>query len=246
MGMDEEVLCIKRWAFDRNVDHFFGGAEFLPEDLATLLTWHIGSHVGPAEISFVPRSECEKDPRWLQIVPYTVVARPDHSGDGILKWQILDYHRPNSGGESRLYGKASIGFGGHINPIDSGEWYLSSSPSVMTYVINCASRELEEELGVDECSVQGLGWLMDPTTDVGLVHVGAVVLVVLPKDANIIPSKEVLDPGWVSLDSLKSGLPDEVASYENWSQVLIKSSLFDSKLLSEARMLGGVPNYSSE
>ena len=93
----------------------------------------------------------------------------------------------------------------------------------MTYVINCASRELEEELGVDECSVQGLGWLMDPTTDVGLVHVGAVVLVVLPKDANIIPSKEVLDPGWVSLDSLKSGLPDEVASYENWSQVLLKA-----------------------
>ncbi len=251
MGMEEEVLCIKRWAFDRNVDHFFKGPEFLPADLSFLLAWNVSSGCGPSEICFVPRSKCENDPRWLQIIPYILVVMPDHSKGGHLDLKVLAYNRPSTGGEARLCGKASIGVGGHINPIDSGEWYLSTAPSVMSYVVNCASRELEEELGVEESSIHGLGWLMDPSTDVGLVHVGAVVVAFLPKGTELLAQKEILNPTWIPINELANhdtpGLQPQynLGEYEAWSRTLINSGILTAETLDESRCLAGVPNFSS-
>src|SRR5574343_244442 len=58
---------------------------------------------------YIPRDEAEEDPTFLQIIPYVVLT---HNS------RVLQYTRMKGSGESRLRGKQSIGFGGHINPED--------------------------------------------------------------------------------------------------------------------------------
>src|SRR5262245_66513838 len=58
---------------------------------------------------FVERERAERTPAWKQLIPYCVVAADE---------RVLLMRRRAKGGEARLYGKLSIGVGGHINPID--------------------------------------------------------------------------------------------------------------------------------
>jgi len=53
-----------------------------------------------------PRSTCETDPNYLQIIPYVIIK--DRYG------YIFSYRRGSGGGEERLLKKCSIGFGGHV------------------------------------------------------------------------------------------------------------------------------------
>lgn len=245
MSLDEQVLCIRRWAFDRNVDHFFRGPEFLPADLGLTLAWSVGGLWPPLEIEFIERQRCEEDPRYLQIVPYIIVSRTVNQSDGSYRRQIFDYTRPNTGREVRLHNMHSIGVGGHINPIDSGEWEGTVTPSVMTYIVNCATREIEEELAyTGRCQINGLGWILDPSTDVGLVHVGAVLLAELEGEDNLFFSEDaMIDAGWVELPSLKK---EDLTLYENWSKILLQSPHFDEELFVSSRPIGGELLVSSQ
>ena len=77
---------------------------------------------------FVPRDKCETDESLQQIIPYIVVTSGDH---------VLAYTRIK-GGEKRLDGVISVGFGGHINDGDQGEGGV---------LLNGTLREYEEEVG---------------------------------------------------------------------------------------------------
>ena len=61
---------------------------------------------------FIRRGDAEKDPRWLQVIPY-IVMRQGH--------KVLVYRRTTKGGESRLHHKWSLGVGGHVNQEDGEE-----------------------------------------------------------------------------------------------------------------------------
>lgn len=61
---------------------------------------------------FAARHEVEEDPSRKQIIPYTVVRAKAAWDDS--EFQFLSYQR--AGGEKRLTGLRSIGFGGHVNP----------------------------------------------------------------------------------------------------------------------------------
>src|SRR6266550_9399883 len=61
---------------------------------------------------YMARPTAETDPGHKQLIPYVVVRQ------GPL---IFLMERSMAGGDPRLHGKASIGVGGHLNPVDQGE-----------------------------------------------------------------------------------------------------------------------------
>ncbi len=186
----EEVLCIRRWFFEKIVDHYFRGEEFLPYDLNQTCNWTLGE-----QIAFVPRNLCETDPTWLQIIPYLLVSSRRPLGEGK---NVLAYRRTKLAGEKRLHGKHSIGFGGHINRGDTPK--ASWSMNVLNFILRCAGRELREEIEIGDSRLSSLGWLFEDTTEVGTVHVGAVILVELEKPEAKPRADEVSDLRFIPAD----------------------------------------------
>ena len=104
---------------------------------------------------FEPRDRMERDPAFKQIIPYVVVRDAEN---------YLLMQRTTAGGNARLHGRFSIGVGGHLNPGDGG-------------LLGGLVREWHEELHaafVPEFRLVAL--LNDDTTEVGMVHLGAVYL----------------------------------------------------------------------
>jgi predicted NUDIX family phosphoesterase len=105
---------------------------------------------------FLDRPIAEEDAAFKQLIPYVVVR------DGPLVYLM---ERTAAGGDPRLHGKASIGVGGHLNPVDEGEDPLTDG----------LRREWSEELAADwEPEFHLVGLLNDDSNPVGLVHLGVV------------------------------------------------------------------------
>jgi predicted NUDIX family phosphoesterase len=105
---------------------------------------------------FMDRPLAEEDPAFKQLIPYVVVR------DGPLVYLM---ERTAAGGDPRLHGKASIGVGGHLNPVDEGEDPLTDG----------LRREWSEELVADwEPEFRLVGLLNDDSNPVGSVHLGVV------------------------------------------------------------------------
>jgi len=105
---------------------------------------------------YLARPVAEDDPAFKQLIPYVVVR------DGS---RIFLMERTDAGGDARLHRKASIGVGGHLNPVDEGEDPLLAG----------LRREWTEELVADwEPSFELAGLLNDDTNPVGAVHLGVV------------------------------------------------------------------------
>ncbi|HET9416385.1 MAG TPA: hypothetical protein VFP30_02480, partial [Candidatus Limnocylindria bacterium] len=105
---------------------------------------------------YLERAVAEEDPTHKQLIPYVVVR----DGDAVFLM-----HRTDAGGDARLHGKASIGVGGHLNPVDVGEDALMAG----------LRREWAEELETDwEPHFRLVGILNDDSNPVGSVHLGVV------------------------------------------------------------------------
>jgi predicted NUDIX family phosphoesterase len=105
---------------------------------------------------YVDRPAAEDDPGLKQLIPYVVVRDGD---------RVFLMERTAAGGDARLHGKASIGVGGHLNPIDGHEDPLLSG----------LRREWAEELVADwEPTFELRGLLNDDSNPVGAVHLGVV------------------------------------------------------------------------
>jgi predicted NUDIX family phosphoesterase len=148
MADDEMVMCVTRLRFEdalgvangvsRVANQYNAGAS---EKLSEMLLYTMHR----------PRSECETDETVVQIIPYIVVTYGDF---------VLCYQREN-GGEKRLDGKWSLGFGGHINDGDS------------SYLDGLRREGHEELLGFSHGSLtEPLGFIWDNSNPVGRVHLG--------------------------------------------------------------------------
>lgn len=80
-----------------------------------------------------PRSHCETADDLLQVIPYVTVIDSDD--------RILMYTRGDKGEESRLHGKRSIGFGGHVEE--------QSTDALMSIINRTMAIEMHEELSLD-------------------------------------------------------------------------------------------------
>jgi predicted NUDIX family phosphoesterase len=115
---------------------------------------------------FGPRHLLEHDERYRQLIPYVIL----HQGN-----RVVTYRRGQTSTESRLRGKRSIGFGGHVTVSDI---VTENGQLNLVATLRTASlRELEEELILPSVKQkQSIGILCMNNTSVSRVHLGVVEL----------------------------------------------------------------------
>ena len=147
---------------------------------------------------YLPRSEAESNAEFKQLIPYVVVRDAD---------RVFLMQRTDAGGDARLHGKASIGVGGHLNPVDHGEDALMAG----------LRREWDEELDADwEPEFELIGLLNDDTNEVGAVHLGVVFEVRAAGRAVDVRERDKLSGAFASADELAASRD----RLETWSQLV--------------------------
>ena len=152
---------------------------------------------------YLERPTAETDPTFKQLIPYVVVR------DGAA---VFLMHRTDAGGDARLHGRASVGVGGHLNPVDAGEDALMAG----------LRREWREELDAPwDPEFRLVGLLNDDTNPVGSVHLGVVFTVEAAGRPVAVRERETLLGEFVS--------PAEVTAVsdrlETWSGLVAASLL---------------------
>jgi len=192
--MSERVLVLPR-------DAVPGGSEFHGMRRA-------GAH-GLAELHaavaergrYLDRALAEEDPGFKQLIPYVVVT--DHAS-------VFLMHRTDAGGDARLHGKASVGVGGHLNPVDAGEDPLMAG----------LRREWAEELDAPwEPTFELIGLLNDDTNPVGAVHLGVVFRVDAAGRRVDVREHDKLVGAFASVDEVVAAW----ARLETWSQLVARA-----------------------
>ncbi len=194
--MTERVLVLPR-------DRVPGGCDFSgvrPADATNLgaLREAVAAHG-----TFLDRPVAEDSPQWKQLIPYVVVR----DGDAVFLME-----RTDAGGDARLHHKASIGVGGHLNPVDEGEDPLMAG----------LAREWAEELVADwHPDYRLVGLLNDDSNPVGAVHAGVVFEVLADGRALAVRETHKLSGRFAS--------PEDVLAawdrLETWSQLVARDLL---------------------
>lgn len=159
---------------------------------------------------FVLRAEAEGNVSVLQIIPYAVVR--DTKGRYFISRRIK--------GDERLQGSLSIGFGGHINPIDKPD-----------PVNNGMLRELNEELdfsGIKEGYATCLRGTVRDMTSSTPDHIGIVYEVVVEEDdADKLKIRETdtLAGEWMTTRQLIQNF----SRFESWAQLIIAHNTIGRK-----------------
>lgn len=155
---------------------------------------------------FQSRYDCEYDELILQSVPYVVLFGDNNTVFSYVRAKDIEKY-----GDKRLFGKYSIGTGGHINKTDCPE-----------YIKNCIEREVIRE----EVNIKGsfsepklVGTLMAYDKPVDRVHFGLIFIInvqgkVAPKEDSFISG------GMMPIDELVKD-KEGFEKYETWSKCLI-------------------------
>lgn len=187
----EKVLVVKT---EKLAKFISGRTGLLTEDREAMLDIIINEH------EFIDRPAAEEDPSYKQIIPYVVLTR---------KGLVFATRRLNKGGESRLYGKVSIGIGGHINPVDE-----TDRRSVL---MKGLERELDEEVYIQRRGeLVPQGFINDDGNGVGAVHLGLCFSMEVEGEVSV-KETEKLSGGWMSLQELRW----EFDNMETWSQIAL-------------------------
>lgn len=165
--------------------------------------------INPEDIHFINRNIVDsKLPKYhaigtnlLQILPYIFVKCGD---------EYLTYAR--KGSETRLHGKRSMGFGGHVELKDLQD-------NAENALIIAGGRELDEELGIHVPPVLTNEYIYSTFDNVSQVHLGAIGFIEVADKSLIKPNPdEVLAPQWLTAEQIRARLD----TYEKWSRILIK------------------------
>ncbi len=194
----EEVLVVPRALL--NEIGAFQGIQTAGLDAA------ISRLLDPQNHFFMDRSAAEDDPSHKQLIAYCIFRCGE---------RILHYTRGKAGGESRLHAKISVGVGGHINPIDTGEG--RTGPAAYHAAV---AREIAEELEIDgPMNLNIIALLNDESNLVGQVHLGIVHLVNLETTAVISREDALTDLSFTPLAELNGEWFERL---ETWSQICIR------------------------
>jgi predicted NUDIX family phosphoesterase len=187
----ERVLVLPRDAVPGGVD--FRGVRRADAKALTELRTAV-----QADGIYLDRPTAEGDPEHKQLIPYVVVR------DGP---RVFLMERTDAGGDRRLHGKASIGVGGHLNPVDHGE------DALMTGL----RREWDEELVADwSPEFRLVGLLNDDTNPVGAVHLGVVFDVEAAGRPVEVREREKLSGSFVAPERVREAWD----RLETWSQLV--------------------------
>lgn len=179
------------------------------------------------ELVIRQRGGLEEDTSVLQILPYIIVGRG--TTDTLLHdLKIITYRRGNNGGEAKLAGKGSCGFGGHVDLAD-----VVSTDSIIDLASTigvCAARELQEELGLSpelalsilEGDVHYYGMITDCSNAVGSVHLVMVFLYLLDPSVELFPEEGLTILGEFTAQELLTAQTGNDLELENWSAIFAK------------------------
>lgn len=194
----EEVLVVPRPLLDEIGD--FQG----------LLTEGIEAAVerllDPANHFFLDRAAAEDDPTHKQLIPYCVIRCGS---------RLVHYTRGKAGGESRLHALRSVGVGGHINPVDTGNGRTGAAAYHAA-----VERELAEELvfGTPHRN-RIIALLNDDSNEVGRVHLGIVHLIEIDDDTVRSNEDALTDLAFAELAELNGAMFERL---ETWSQFCVR------------------------
>ena len=189
--MSERVLVVPRSEIPGGCD-FTGLRLTDARGLATL------SAVIRRHGHYEDRVAAETDPTRKQLIPYVVVR------NGARTFLM---ERTDAGGDARLHRKASIGVGGHLNPVDDGEDPLDTG----------LRREWAEELDAPwEPAFTLVGLLNDDSNPVGAVHLGVVFSVEASGRPVAVRETDKL----VGRFATDGELSDAFPRMETWSQLV--------------------------
>jgi len=179
-----------------------------------------------SHLFFAERDYMEVNSHFKQIIPYLMLQRG--SGD---QARVLCYQRRTKHTEKRLGGLWSVGFGGHIEPLDRDDTKVETNGMVMT----TALREMEEETGLNPGAdaLSLIGFINSDSEDVSSVHFGVVFKVDLDglgdNDDQIMElvsaQAEPHQARWIVVDDLKKMIGPENGpdggSFEDWSRIAV-------------------------
>ena len=178
-----------------------------------------------AGLVFDSRNRCKGDTRYRKVLPYWTILRGD---------EVLAYDRTKSGDQESLWERISIGYGGHIEPIDNdiGQRLAMGVDLVSSIVFQGSLRELREELNKDLQPQQiqkGLetfkGYLLATASQYGLTELEYVGLsFILHVDADFEPTADedaCQGHRWMKAEELYNG--DMFSKLEPWSKVVLKN-----------------------
>lgn len=172
------------------------------------------------------RQHAEVNRNLKQLVVYIVLRT--------IGGAIITYFRSKSGGETRLLGKKSIGFGGHVEVVDTGEAVntLASTTLVVDMIDKAVERELKEELGLvlpkSIYPTTIIGLLNDNLTAVGKVHLGIVILKTISSDImkNVVVDSSINNVKVIPVQDILQEDLTLTSKYEDWSRYLLLDSTF--------------------
>jgi len=148
--------------------------------------------------TFMDRPVAEESPDFKQLIPYVVVR------DGGRTFLM---ERTDAGGDPRLHRKASVGVGGHLNPVDAGLDPLTDG----------LRREWAEELVTDwEPEFHLVGLLNDDSNPVGSVHLGVVFVVEADGRPVAVRERDKLTASWADPAELQAA----TERMETWSRLV--------------------------
>jgi predicted NUDIX family phosphoesterase len=192
--MTERVLVLSRGDVPDGCD--FHGVRGADADALAVLRSAVATRG-----RYLDRPVAEEDPAHKQLIPYVVLR------DGE---RVFLMHRTDAGGDARLHGKASIGVGGHLNPVDDGDDALMAG----------LRREWAEELEADwEPEFELIGLLNDDSNPVGAVHLGVVFAVEAAGRRVDVREHEKLVGAFARADAIRESWP----RLETWSQLVAEA-----------------------
>ncbi|MBU0740925.1 NUDIX domain-containing protein [bacterium] len=176
---------------------------------------------------FAERAHMEQDSHYKQIIPYLVLTRGEGADTHVLCYQRLARHT-----ERRLGGLWSVGFGGHIEPLDRDDPDIAEQGLLRV----SALRELVEETGlrVDGQDLSPAGYINSDREDVSSVHFGVVFRIRLDSLdgddeallATVMAQAEPHQARWVPAAHLPGmtcpGDGPNGGSFEDWSRIAVE------------------------
>lgn len=174
---------------------------------------------------FAERDFMEQCSHYKQIIPYLVLTRGD-GGERVLCYQRRAKHT-----ETRLGGLWSVGFGGHIEPLDRDDPAIAEHGLLRV----SALRELVEETGlrVEGDALAPVGFINSDSEDVSSVHFGVVFRIDLDgvsggDDAileTVMAQAEPHTARWVAAAELGGmvgpGRGPDGGNFEDWSRIAV-------------------------
>ncbi len=150
---------------------------------------------------WMDRAAAETDPTHKQLIPYVVVR------DGERAFLM---ERTAAGGDARLHHRATIGVGGHVNPVDDGQDPIATG----------LRREWVEEIEADwDPHFEPIGLLNDDRNPVGAVHLGLVYEVEAAGRPFSVREHEKLSGRLASADEIRAAWD----RMESWSQLVVRA-----------------------